>query len=81
MEPEAPVVAPTNGFAGEKPWWQSRSAIGSMVASLVILLNMGGFNVDPVLEGEIADKAHKVVALVGAITAIVGRVFATKRLV
>lgn len=67
-------------FEESKPWWQSRSMIGSLVAALSILANNNGFAIDAGLENEISDVVFNVTTLLGAITSLMGRILATKKL-
>jgi len=59
-----------------KPWWQSRTIIGALVA--VIASVLGGGNA--VLQQEITDLVLNAVAIVGAAMSIYGRFFATSKL-
>ena len=63
-----------------KEWWKSRAMIGSIVATVAIVLGAVGFQVDGTLQGEVADKTFDVVAIAGSVFALVGRVLATKQL-
>lgn len=76
------VVVADDGavFIDTKEWWKSRTMIGSVVTVAALLLNLSGFNVTPTMEGESADLIMEVVAVGGAIFAMVGRALATKNL-
>lgn len=75
MDPE--VVTPVDEA---KPWYESRTMIGSVVATIAIIANMAGFQIDGLLETEVADTAFQAVALGGVVYALIGRVLATKKL-
>ena len=63
-----------------KPWWQSKSVIGGLVALLAVVLK--GFGYDFGLENQqvIIDTLLEVVSGAGAALAVYGRVKATKKL-
>lgn len=63
-----------------KPWYKSRTVIGSVVATLAIIAGLAGFEITGALEGEVADTAFEAIALGGVIFGLIGRVLATKRL-
>lgn len=63
-----------------KPWYKSRTMIGSVVATVAIIAGLAGFEIDGALEAEVADTLFESIALGGVVFGLVGRVLATKRL-
>jgi hypothetical protein len=63
-------------FQTEKPWWQSRTVIGALVAVLASVV--GGL--DAAMQTQLTDIILSLVATVGALAALVGRFTAKKRL-
>lgn len=63
-------------FTEVKPWWQSRTVIGALVAVLASFF--GGL--DAAAQAELADVAFSVVAATGAAVALAGRYFAKSKL-
>lgn len=63
-----------------KEWYKSRAMIGSIVAVAALILSNAGFEIDGVMQGEIADKFLEATAFAGSVFAMVGRVLATKTL-
>lgn len=59
----------------EKPWWQSRTIIGTIVSSVAVIAGMAGYAVD--VPG-VTELAVGLTALVGNALAWYGRVEATK---
>jgi hypothetical protein len=65
-------------FDDAKVWYKSRTMIGSIVAVVALVINASGFNVDAALQSTIADTAVDVGGIIGAVTALYGRILATK---
>jgi len=63
-------------FQTEKPWWQSRTIIGALVAVLASFVS--GF--DAAAQAELVDVIVSVVAAGGAAVALVGRYVAKSKL-
>ena len=61
---------------GFKPWWQSKTIIGIVIAGLPALAHAAGIDYDQVLAPYAADITN----LVGAVLAIIGRATASKSL-
>lgn len=74
----APVQAPPSDA---KPWYASKGTVGAIVAVLALGLGMAGYQVGPAMQAEIVQAWLDVVALGGAVIALVGRLTASKRVV
>lgn len=63
-----------------KKWYMSRTVWGAAIAILASLANLLGLDVAPDDEAQLVDAVTALVAAVGGIVAIYGRVSARKRL-
>lgn len=59
-----------------KPWWQSKTIWGAIIATIATVLKLFKVNVD--LPPDLTDQILNAVTLVGTILAIIGRVNASK---
>jgi hypothetical protein len=75
MEPTIITVTET-AFDGAKVWYKSRTMVGSIVA----VVALAGYDLDAILQTEVADTFMNIAGLAGAVYAIYGRVLATKTL-
>lgn len=73
-----PTVQTGLVFDDAKVWYKSRTMIGSIVAVVALVINASGFNVDAALQSDIADTAVSIGGIIGAVTALYGRILATK---
>lgn len=64
----------------QKPWWQSRSVIGSVVAILAVIAGFFHVIVAPEVQSQLVDAVLALVTVAGALVALVGRIIATKTL-
>lgn len=60
-----------------KPWYQSKTVWGGLIAVAAPLLKMAGLDVDPALQGDIADAAVTLAGALGGLIAIYGRLSAS----
>ena len=62
----------------EKPWYQSKAILGSLVT--IVALIAGGFNlnIDAQTQGEVVELVSVVVGVIGSVFAIYGRIKASK---
>lgn len=74
------VPKPATAFAEAKVWYQSRAMLGSLVAVAALAVSALGFDVNAVLQTDIADTLVQITGLVGGVYALFGRVLATKTL-
>jgi hypothetical protein len=79
MEPTIITVTET-AFDGAKVWYKSRTMVGSIVAVVALAVSALGYDVDAILQTEVADTFMNIAGLAGAVYAIYGRVLATKTL-
>ena len=63
-----------------KHWYQSKSAIGAIVAVVAMVAGFVGYQVSPEAQAHIVNMVFDGVALVGAVVALFGRITATKRI-
>ena len=75
----APAPAPVRALA-EKPWYHSKGTVGAIVAVMALGLGMAGYHIVPEMQAEIVEAWLDVVALGGAVIALVGRMVASKKL-
>lgn len=66
--------------ATPKKWWQSKGTIGSIVAVAAIAFGFAGYNIDGELQSDVVNTVTDVVALGGAVLALIGRLVATKEI-
>lgn len=62
----------------EKPWYNSKTIWGSLVAVASSLLSMAGIEVAPINHAEIADSLVQLIGAAGALFAVYGRLSATE---
>jgi hypothetical protein len=72
-------IAPTT--TDTKPWFQSKGAVGAVVSVIALGAGMAGYQIMPDLQADIAKTWLDVVAMVGAVVALVGRLTASKKLI
>lgn len=63
-----------------KQWYLSKTMWGALIAMAAALLQVAGFDIDPVTQGDFADSIVALSGAVGALVAIYGRLTAEKRL-
>ena len=63
-----------------KQWYFSKTVWGSLIAMAAALLQVAGFDIDPAMQGDLADSVVALTGAVGALVAIYGRLTAEKRL-
>lgn len=63
-----------------KHWYQSKSALGAIVAVVAMVAGFIGYQVTPEAQAQIVNMVFDAVALVGAVVALFGRITATKRI-
>lgn len=63
-----------------KSWYQSKSALGAIVAVVAMVAGFIGYQVTPEAQAQIVNMVFDAVALVGAVVALFGRITATKRI-
>ncbi len=63
-----------------KPWWQSNSIWGGIVAGLAGLAGLFGYQLDRALQVDIASWIVGLASLIGGVWAIFGRVKASKKI-
>lgn len=63
-----------------KSWYQSKSALGAIVAVVAMVAGFIGYQVTPEAQAQIVGMVFDAVALVGAVVALFGRITATKRI-
>lgn len=73
-----PVASPALVFDDGKIWYKSRTMIGSIVAVAALVVNASGFDIDAALQVDIADMAVNIGGIMGAVTALYGRILATQ---
>ena len=61
-------------------WYQSKGAMGAIVAVLALGAGMAGYQIMPEMQAEIVETWLDVVAMAGAVVALVGRMVATRKL-
>lgn len=77
-----PAFAPAPATSPDvKAWYASKGTVGAIVAVLALGLGMAGYQVGPAMQAEIVQAWLDVVALGGAVVALVGRLTASKRVV
>ena len=64
-----------------KPWFKSKGAVGAVVSVIALGAGMAGYQIMPDLQADIAKTWLDVVAMVGAVVALVGRLTASKKLI
>ena len=65
----------------EKPWYNSKTIWGALIAVGASLSGFMGLALDPVTQSDLADALLQLVGGIGAIVAIYGRLMATDRIV
>lgn len=65
---------------GMKAWWQSRGVWGGAITLAAGLAGLFGFDVSADLQAELVDHMVEIVALVGGVFALIGRLRATKKI-
>ncbi|MGQ2970569.1 MAG: hypothetical protein ACT6RF_17625 [Allorhizobium sp.] len=61
-----------------KPWYQSKTVWGALIAIAAPLLGQAGLQVGGAVQAEIADALTTLVGTVGGLLALYGRLTATK---
>ena len=61
-----------------KPWYQSRTIWGALIAVFAPLLTIAGFDLPAGLHGELADGLMTVAGGIGGLIALYGRLSATR---
>lgn len=74
-------VAPAVPFEDTKPWYKSKGTLGAIVATIAFAATLAGFDFGPDVQAEVVEKIVEVTGLVGAVTALAGRLVAAKRTV
>lgn len=64
-----------------KEWWKSKGAVGSLVAVVAIVFGYMGYAVTPDLQADAVKAWADIVAIGGALSGLIGRITATKRVV
>ncbi|MGF0536749.1 hypothetical protein ACQQ2Q_02060 [Agrobacterium sp. ES01] len=59
-----------------KPWYQSKTVWGGLLAVAAPLLRYGGLEVDAEAQGQLADMAVTIAGSIGGLLAIYGRISA-----
>jgi Mg2+ and Co2+ transporter CorA len=60
-----------------KPWWQSQTIWGSLVAIAAVIASFFGINLDQPAQDALLSILAEVVALGGAVVALIGRLRAS----
>ena len=63
-----------------KPWWQSKTIIGSAVAVIATIGSFFNVSVGPEVQSQMVEVVSTIGAVIGSIIAIVGRFTADKTL-
>lgn len=61
-----------------KPWYQSKTVWGALIAMAAPLVEMIGLSVDEGMKGELADHMVSLVSAFGGMLALYGRMVATR---
>ncbi|QLF69878.1 hypothetical protein FE840_010205 [Peteryoungia desertarenae] len=61
-----------------KPWYQSKTVWGALIAIAAPLADMAGLTVDEAMKGELADHLVSIAGAFGGMIALYGRVVATR---
>lgn len=69
----------TQVVSAEKKWYQSKGTMGAIVAVLSLGAGMAGYQIMPEMQAEIVKTWLDVVAMAGAVVALVGRMVATQK--
>jgi hypothetical protein len=64
-----------------KPWYASKGSVGALVAVVALSAGAAGYEIVPELQAQVVEAWLDVVALVGAVVALIGRLTATKKIV
>lgn len=62
----------------EKQWYQSRTIWGALIAVIASLFGALGISIDGATQNDISEVMLKIVSVIGALTAIYGRLSATE---
>lgn len=63
-----------------KQWYVSKTVWGGLIAILASLMQAAGVELDPTIQGDMADNAVALAGVIGGLVAIYGRLTAEKRL-
>lgn len=63
-----------------KQWYVSKTVWGGLIAILASLMQAAGVELDPTIQGDMADNAVALAGAIGGLVAIYGRLTAEKRL-
>ena len=64
----------------KKAWRQSKTIWGSIITLLAIVASLFGYQIDQATQAQLTQQVTAIVAALGSILAIYGRVTATKQL-
>lgn len=67
-------------FDSSKPWWQSKTVWGGLIALAAAIAGAFGYVVDPDVQAELVDYVLAVATGVGGVLAIIGRLKAKDRI-
>jgi uncharacterized membrane protein len=72
------ILKKEKNMVEEKHWYQSRTIWGALIAVIASLFGALGISIDGTTQNEISEVMLKIVSVLGAVTAIYGRLSATE---